>query len=424
MPKLLLHVGSPSQREFQLHPGVNTLGSTVTNDISIYHHSIEDLHCEIVVEDEGVLVRDLGSRYGCFVNEVQLHEGYLQASCTLRVGEVELLFQEDAPELVPTAELFAVEEQTAATPRVYNRMRDGSPACENHGRYQARFECPQCSGFFCDLCVTTTRVKGILHKQCRKCQCECGPVDPTLLNPTDEDADKSFFALLPKVFRYPFQGDGWVLMITGTLFYLFVNFIANAGVYSPASLVALILVSVFAFGYLFSYQQRIVVTTTNGAQEMPDWPDFLGWGDVFGPLMQLIIILAFCFSPTLLMAILASNQPFLSGLVAPTMVLGCLYFPMAILAVSMFDTVMALNPVLIIPSMLRVYREYLTACGVLLLILLLQGLVNFCMDQFKHAIVIPSVVCGFFAWYFLTVEMRLLGVLYRTKKAELGWFRK
>jgi FHA domain len=424
MPRLVFHFGSPSQREFELKPGVNTLGHSPTSDVCIYHHSLEGLHCEVVVEDEGVLVRDLGSANGCYINEVRLQEGYLQDGCTLRVGEVDLVFQDECAQLMPTTESFVATEPAPAAARVYNRMRDGSPACEHHPRYQAKFECPQCSGFFCDLCVTTTRLKGILQKQCRRCQCECGPIDPSLLLPADEDEGKSFFALLPKVFRYPFQGDGWILMVTGTLFYLFINFITSAGVYSPFGLVALVLVCTFGFGYLFSYQQRIILTTSNGSKEMPDWPDFLGWGDVFFPLVQLLIILAFCFVPTWLVAVMANSYPIMSGFLVPTLVLGCLYLPMALLAVTMFDTVMALNPFLIIPSMLRVYREYLAACGVLLVILLLQGLVNFSMALFKHSIVIPGLVCGFAGWYFLTVEMRLLGVLYRTKKVELGWFRK
>jgi hypothetical protein len=423
MPRLLLNFGTPQQCEFLLKPGPNSLGRAADNDFSIDHHSISGAHCQILVGDDVVSIRDLGSTNGTFVDLVPIQGARLQSGQTLRLGDVELLFDADTIADPPPTTFSATliePEPPPITPVA--PISSGPPKCNSHSRYVAKFQCHGCGGFFCDLCVATKRIAGIQQKHCRACNLECQPVNPLLLIERTPDDDKTFFQLLPKAFKFPFQGDGWILMVTGTLFYLFVSFIAHARTFGASGLIGLLILSVFAFGYLFAYMAQIIVSTSNGARQMPDWPDFGSWEDVLIPLLHMIVLLLCCFSPVLLIAGVALSAPWALNLILPAFLLGCLYLPMATLAVAMFDSVTALNPLLIIPSIIQVCREYLVACGVLFLILLLQGIINFAMNKLSSPY-LPGVICGFLGWYFLTVEMRILGLLHRTKKHELGWFK-
>jgi FHA domain len=423
MPRLLLNFGTPQEREFRLKPGPNSMGRGAGNDFTIDHHSVSSSHCQIILENGSVTIRDLGSTNGTYIDQVPVLGASLQSGQTLRLGEINLLFDADTPtELTATQAIESAPIVPTSPPAPAPPAPSGPPKCRDHQRYLAKYQCTQCNGFFCDLCVSTQRVSGIQRKQCRGCGAECLPINPLLLMERHEDDDKTFFSLMPKAFKYPFQGDGWILMVTGTLFYLFVSFIAHAKMFTPAGIAGLFVVSVFAFGYLFAYMTRIILTTADGGREMPDWPDFLAWGDVMGPVFQLIVTLLVCFIPIPLLALASLQANWTLFLILPALLLGCLYLPMAILAVAMFDTVTALNPLLIVPSIIQVYREYLVACAVLFAILVLQGIVNFAMNKL-NILFIPDIICGFWGWYFLTVEMRILGLLYRTKKQELGWFK-
>ncbi len=228
MPRLLLNFGSPEQCELPLRPGTQSLGRDIVNDISIDHESISDAHCQIVVENDLVLVKDLGSATGTFIDAQPIQEGVLASGQTLRVGSVELVLDTDtpadlieattAPELQP-----ATNDPPIPPPLPMPEPPQGAVVCKNHRKAAPRYECRQCGGLFCELCVTTRRVEGAQRKFCRECGGECDWLNAAVaFQPAEE---KTFFELLPRAFRYPFQGDGWILMGTGTLFVMFMGFI-------------------------------------------------------------------------------------------------------------------------------------------------------------------------------------------------------
>jgi hypothetical protein len=96
---------------------------------------------------------------------------------------------------------------------------------------------------------------------------------------------------------------------------------------------------------------------------------------------------------------------------------------MAFLAVTMFDSLAAVNPLLVMPSIFKMPLEYLLTiflCG--------GALAVYVVGQKFLPLVMPGFVAAVlsnFVWlYLLVVEMRLLGVLYRARSVELGWFRR
>jgi hypothetical protein len=128
------------------------------------------------------------------------------------------------------------------------------------------------------------------------------------------------------------------------------------------------------------------------------------------------------------------EEPVIGIAVIPALVFGCLYFPMALLAVGMKDTPMAANPLVVLPAIFKAPLEYLVTVIVMGVILALR------MGGEKFlAYVLPSMTThsmtdlflmlitrslwAFVVVYLLAVNMRILGTLYVTKKRALGWFQ-
>jgi hypothetical protein len=90
----------------------------------------------------------------------------------------------------------------------------------------------------------------------------------------------------------------------------------------------------------------------------------------------------------------------------------------------MHDTVIGLNPLLVLVSISRVIREYLVCCLVLACIFTVRTLTVSYLPKILPLPIVPYVISGFVGLYLLTVLTRILGLLYLAKKNELGWFSR
>jgi pSer/pThr/pTyr-binding forkhead associated (FHA) protein len=87
------HVG----RVYELTLEKTTVGRSDQNILVIPDSSLSALHCEIHVNGPEVIVRDLGSRNGTYVNGVKLvdHQAQLKSGQTVRFGSVEARLELD-----------------------------------------------------------------------------------------------------------------------------------------------------------------------------------------------------------------------------------------------------------------------------------------------------------------------------------------
>ena len=236
-------------------------------------------------------------------------------------------------------------------------------------------------------------------------------------------SDDSFFRRLPGACVYPFKKDGWILLITGTVFFWVLDM---AGRF--AGLLSLVL-AVFSSGYLAAYMQSIIQSSGQGEEELPRWPDFGDvYQDVVQPFLQVGVTVLVCLGPGLVVLGLAPLPGAEAGATgrfwvgAALLVGGAVYLPMALLAVAMADGWGAMSPTLVIPSILRVPGEYAATCGVLLLALALNALLHGAVDALPRIPVVSTMVQGFVGLYWLTVQMRVLGLLYHGTRQRLRWF--
>ena len=103
--KLLL-TGITHPGSIELIDGLLSIGRNPTNDFRVHDATVSSFHCELLITGNTVLVRDLNSTNGTFIDGAQIREAYLSVGVTLELGDVKLRFQNEvAPlEVAPSEE--------------------------------------------------------------------------------------------------------------------------------------------------------------------------------------------------------------------------------------------------------------------------------------------------------------------------------
>jgi len=181
MVRLVIKSGSRPARSIELAPGVVRLGRNPTNDCCLDDATVSSRHCEIIVRDGAVRIRDLASTNGTFIDGQPIKDAVLLPGQTLRLGSLEIGF-EDLPAHIAIPSL--------APQQLNPFLADGAAACYNHSGSQATMECAQCCKTFCDVCVhQVRRVGGLALKLCPVCGGHCRPIG----QPKGEKKRKSRF---------------------------------------------------------------------------------------------------------------------------------------------------------------------------------------------------------------------------------------
>jgi hypothetical protein len=430
MPRLVINPGTPSTWEIELKPGANLLGRGFANDFKIDHPSVSGSHCQIVVENGSAIIKDLGSTNGTYVNRAPVTEASLVAGQVIHLGGIEMMFQGDPPasatatvartEMVPAPPLPPSTTVTPHAPPAPPGTVTVSGQCKFHPRTAGRYLCNKCRQFFCELCVATRTVPGGQKKYCRHCGTELAPVHVQI----QRSVEKGFFARLPGVFIYPFKGSGLFILIIAAIVFALLDAVSSW---------FMILMKMMVVGYLFSYMQSIIHSTAAGDEQMAEMPPFDG---LFGAFFTFAGTVAASFAIPIGLGIakifFEVDIP-ASALIA-TIILGCLYFPMAFLAVAMKDSVMAANPLVVVPAIFKVPLEYLVTSILLTGVFGIRELGDVLSSTAKQAGLTTRDMSTLFItfgvrifWtllsvYLLTVGMRILGTLYLTRKRQLAWF--
>jgi hypothetical protein len=478
MPRLVIHPGTPQAKEIPLKPGANYLGRGFANDFQINDGSVSTSHCQILVNGDVVTVKDLGSTNGTFINRTAVQEASLQPGQMLRLGAVEIAFEGDAPTIVATTAPVMATAASAAPPAPAMgglRISGSAPAaaappppmgglrisgsskvveaeappvavaeppvppaleavparpagktnCKFHPKSPSRWLCPKCGQQYCDLCVSTRATNSGTAHLCRPCAVECSPVS-VVIDVGAMTRKANFFVQLPEAFSYPFRRGGAYLLVGGSVFLAILESALNISL--PFILWVLqIMFRIMFLGYLFAYMQNVIHSTANGDQEEPSLPSVTGWGELLMTGLQLIVTILLSFGPAIGLAIWGlfyGGGPM--GVVAAVAAagIGCLYFPMAFLSVAMFDSWTGVNPLLVIPAISKVPLQYLVTCIILGLIVATRSVGVTYLPMLISIPFVPFLLASFIGLYFLTVECRILGILYFCNKQKFGWFRR
>ncbi len=86
-----------------------TIGRSSDNNISINNSTVSGHHCNIRIEGENVVLKDLGSTNGTRVNSQEVTEVTLKPKDLVQVGSVEFLFNSQD---IPLSEAEAIYNKT------------------------------------------------------------------------------------------------------------------------------------------------------------------------------------------------------------------------------------------------------------------------------------------------------------------------
>jgi pSer/pThr/pTyr-binding forkhead associated (FHA) protein len=90
MAKLVILTQGLTGRAHELSVDRTTIGRVEDNLFQIAEASVSSHHCEVHLRGDEVLIRDLNSTNGTFINNEKITESVLKAGQTLRLGNVEL----------------------------------------------------------------------------------------------------------------------------------------------------------------------------------------------------------------------------------------------------------------------------------------------------------------------------------------------
>jgi hypothetical protein len=237
--------------------------------------------------------------------------------------------------------------------------------------------------------------------------------------------EKSFFARIPEAFSYPLQGNGPVLLICGAVFFGVVGFAQRViGFLGPYGFVVGLGLGVYAVGFLFSYAKSIITTTANNDAHPPDWPDCTEWQqDIVEPFCQLVALVALNFGAAIILGWWRpGGETFAHAARITAFALGALFLPMGMMALALLDSIAALNPIALVVSIFRIPLAYLAAAAIFEALLAAFWFADGIVGQFIPLPILPGLISGFMNLYLTVAAMRILGLLYLTKKDELGWF--
>lgn len=224
----------------------------------------------------------------------------------------------------------------------------------------------------------------------------------------------TFTSLLGKSFLYPFKGTGLWVIFAGAFVYALLSFIPIGFFFGGISF---IVASLCAAGYLCAFMQSIISASASGDDAIPEWPDITSfYDDILIPFFQFLAVALVCVVPG--KVLMFKHQ---AGWAAAAYAIGAFCSPMAMLAVSMAGSVSGLNPLVIIPSIFKVFGAYCVAFVVMLIVFVVFGW----SQELADLIPINGVsdfIANFVGLYFFSVEMRILGILYYTRKKKLNWF--
>jgi len=197
MARLLIQTSGFDNRSLELRLGVNRVGRDPDNDFPINHSTVSTHHCELILSNDGIVLHDLDSTNGSFVNGQPVAEVWLEPGQTVRLGDVEL-FVESTEITVAIPKI----EREVPVPQPTVRLENGAVVCSRHEDLMATFKCTHCGEVMCSGCVRMMRRQGglplflcvLCHNKCERILTEKAKVK------------KSFLGFLQETVRFKFGG--------------------------------------------------------------------------------------------------------------------------------------------------------------------------------------------------------------------------
>src|SRR5712691_5756069 len=98
MAKLVILSAGMTGRSHELKVDKTTIGRVEDNTFQIAEPSVSSHHCEVLLRGSDVVVKDLNSTNGSYINGEKINESVLKPGQILRLGQIEMRLE---PTLLP-----------------------------------------------------------------------------------------------------------------------------------------------------------------------------------------------------------------------------------------------------------------------------------------------------------------------------------
>jgi len=157
-------------RTHELKPGTTRIGRTPDNDLQIDELEVSSHHCELRYAQGVVVVKDLDSITGTYVDGEPVAEKEIRPGQALSLGTFLVLVKASG---VGPIDASSATEDGRSVP-----LADGSYSCLRHTSTRAIFQCKKCFHLACVDCVDVAEGKGgSKDATCRSCGAKCEPID-------------------------------------------------------------------------------------------------------------------------------------------------------------------------------------------------------------------------------------------------------
>jgi pSer/pThr/pTyr-binding forkhead associated (FHA) protein len=122
MAKLVILTQGMTGRAHELNVDRTTVGRVEDNTFQIADPSVSSHHCEVLLRGGEVVIHDLNSTNGSYINDAQITESVLKPGQKLRLGQIELKLEAEgsspatAPAAAPVTQAAPAAPPTPAAP--------------------------------------------------------------------------------------------------------------------------------------------------------------------------------------------------------------------------------------------------------------------------------------------------------------------
>jgi len=216
--------------------------------------------------------------------------------------------------------------------------------------------------------------------------------------------------VLQDILTYAVRGKGKYVLITCVVLSVVAELVNLAPM---IGFFAMLVIS----GYFAAIYFQLVQSSAVGDAEAPDFPDTANlFEDLMLPMLQMVGVAMVSFLPVTCYVLWTDDGSV--AIMLGLLLFGIIYYPMGMLAVVVLGSILAVNPLVVIPSIFRAGWLYWLGIGMLCLLYVAGWMIE---ASLSGRFIIGTVVMSGISAYTLMTNARILGLIYREREEELGW---
>jgi len=220
------------------------------------------------------------------------------------------------------------------------------------------------------------------------------------------------------MFLYPMNTSGIIHLCIFLFVPLLIGLIGRliSVILGPYIGIIIALLHTFVIGYMLYYLAECIRDSAKGNWRAPDITiqDMPAMGELLSQILYLLGGAAICFWPAAVYYVFTGQADLIFWIL---LMCGGFFFPMGVLVVFMFGSISALNPLLILGSIVDTFLPY---CGLVLFLYVTGGLIRMITSVLPAGQVLALFSRGLYI-YTAMVSAHLLGWFYWWYKDRLDW---